>query len=755
MKTGTLLICLVAVLPRCSLGRISVPRLDGQCHLRRGDLNIGLLFSARGEGTEMLCSDGLFVPVALQLVESFKFAVEEINARQDVLPNITLGYAILDVCMDDLTALARSLYFMPNAQNSGLNSSEVDSEGTGFECSDELQYFNVFGIVGPHSSAQSVLVASLMSLFEIPVLGTHATSDELSDKSRFEFFMRLVPPDRFAAEGIVDFLLNYNMTYISLVYTDDPYGGNGAKQIESWTKKYGICIGYTAKIPTDAQQETYDSIAQHLIDNYKARAVVVFLTSPFLASRFFQAVDSFEIDSRYFVWIGGDSIVNFDLGSAANGLISFRYALGVHDTFFEHYKYLTPRNSSGNPWYPLLWKSLYDCEWDHGIGNRSSCYTYENTPKTDQVATEWMAKEIEGAWVYAYALDSLIRAECPEAFQDKGALHSCVSGRKLLPYMRNVTFEGVSGRITFDENGDMTGEFDVYQYEHLPDGTGVHQKVGRWDKKSHELSMDESALSWNVKTSLFDETALNEPPESVCSKPCKKRQYKMQQELACCWQCLYCRNNEYIVNGTGCDTCDSLTWPDDENGTTCIEIEPTFMRTSSPIAIGLLVISCIGIIVSVLVVCIYCKNRHVKLIKASGKELSAIVMSGILMAYLAVFAFVAKPTDSACYASFIGFNLSVTLIFGTVLLKTSRVYRIFDSGKRGMKKIRFVGTSFLIGCVAVVVVVQVGGNVFCEFLFSFHFRKTSYGTYIVPCDSIIWEFLLKGRDSFKSWRHKR
>ena len=50
-------------------------------------------------------------------------------------------------------------------------------------------------VVGMGTSRQAVMTANLLSMFNIPNLGIWATSDELSDKTRFEYFLRLLPPD--------------------------------------------------------------------------------------------------------------------------------------------------------------------------------------------------------------------------------------------------------------------------------------------------------------------------------------------------------------------------------------------------------------------------------------------------------------------------------------------------------------------------------------------------------------------------------
>ena len=165
----------------------------------------------------MRCSETLYSLDGPQFIEIIKYAIREVNMDENLLKNITLGHIILDTCTQSTVALARALSLVStnlktnitrgrnpgistlalNGQN-GKEMGNIDNnEYDTFDCGNRVNFFdNVAGTIGPGFSSASVLVASLLGLFEIPVLATFSTSDELSDKSRFNYFMRMVPPDR-------------------------------------------------------------------------------------------------------------------------------------------------------------------------------------------------------------------------------------------------------------------------------------------------------------------------------------------------------------------------------------------------------------------------------------------------------------------------------------------------------------------------------------------------------------------------------
>ena len=70
--------------------------------------------------------------------------------------------------------------------NSGDLEEELDeSETKNMTCYERTQNMQWVGIVGLSTSRKVVMVASLLSIFQIPSIGTLSSSDELSDKTRY------------------------------------------------------------------------------------------------------------------------------------------------------------------------------------------------------------------------------------------------------------------------------------------------------------------------------------------------------------------------------------------------------------------------------------------------------------------------------------------------------------------------------------------------------------------------------------------
>ena len=94
----------------------TVPELNPEPYMDLQDINIGLMVSIRRPSFTKYCADNWGSPEQSQLAEMLPFVVKQTNARTDILPNITLGYVVLDGCQRDVTALGKALSLIPRGK---------------------------------------------------------------------------------------------------------------------------------------------------------------------------------------------------------------------------------------------------------------------------------------------------------------------------------------------------------------------------------------------------------------------------------------------------------------------------------------------------------------------------------------------------------------------------------------------------------------------------------------------------------------
>ncbi|ERE66756.1 metabotropic glutamate receptor 7-like isoform 2 [Cricetulus griseus] len=78
----------------------------------------------------------------------------------------------------------------------------------------------------------------------IPQISYASTAPELSDDRRYDFFSRVVPPDSFQAQAMVDIVKALGWNYVSTLASEGSYGEKGVEsftQISKEADKVSLC----------------------------------------------------------------------------------------------------------------------------------------------------------------------------------------------------------------------------------------------------------------------------------------------------------------------------------------------------------------------------------------------------------------------------------------------------------------------------------------------------------------------------------
>lgn len=107
-------------------------------------------------------------------------------------------------------------------------------------------------------------------------------------------------------------------------------------------------------------------------------------------------------------------------------------------------------------------------------------------------------------------------------------------------------------------------------------------------------------------------------------------------------------------------------------------------------------ISTTGISISLSSAAVFYKFRKTPVVKFSFKELSYIMYSGMILAYCSTYLILATATELTCTLVRFIPGLSLTMIYGPLLVKTNRVSRIFSMSKKRFPKLRpkYLSTKF-------------------------------------------------------------
>lgn len=180
----------------------------------------------------------------------------------------------------------------------------------------------------------------------------------------------------------------------------------------------------------------------------------------------------------------------------------------------------------------------------------------------------------------------------------------------------------------------------------------------------------------------------------------------MLQGDTCCWICDKCEEFEYVLDEFTCKDCGYGHWPYPDKKS-CYQLDYRCLRWDSWFSLIPIAISCIGIVLTLIVVGLFIKNNDTPLVRASGRELSYLLLFGILLCYLNTFALIAKPSTFTCVTQRFGVGVGFSIIYGALLTKTNRISRIFDSASKSAQRPSCISPKSQVIITSSLIVVQV------------------------------------------------
>ena len=616
---------------------------------------------------------------AVEALEAMVFAIRSINEDNSILPNVNLTFDIRDTCSIDNKALENSLSYVTVPAVSSSNSREM---------------LAVSGIIGAgFFSHVSIAVASLFRLFQVPQISYGSSASELSDRVRFDYFFRTLPSDSFLARAMADVVNRFEWSYIIALHSDDSFGRNGLDVIlkniidgqNNVTKK---CTAIKISMPLVVSEDQYDAIVRDLNQPWVRNATVALLYGyKRQTTGIMKAIEKLLLDNpqsplRHITWVGCEALrVESQYHYLVRGMMRMEYKVNMSHGFQSYFTTATPQSASSNPYFRAYWEKKFNCTTGTNgcMDNSLNGYTQKNE----------ISSIIDAVYAFAHAVHGLIESHCSNHILCSDIMvhrsaGMAVNGTMIRDYLLyNLSFPGLSAdMVQFDSAGNDQSSYVVKNLQRRLDGSGYeYQSVGTWDP--HNLLNITGDVEWNSDSGQI--------PESVCSYPCENGSFRDYiRERDCCWTCRECPGDNMFSTGEVCSECEKGYSPNEQrNGCNLNPI--SYLSWSNPWGIVIVIVTILGLVLSASSAVIFLIFYKHKIIKASSRELSAILLSGLILCFLQPFFFLTQPSIGICTIRrfLVGFCFAVC--FSPLLVKTNRLHRIFNRSPEQFKtKPRFI-----------------------------------------------------------------
>ncbi|XP_075403984.1 vomeronasal type-2 receptor 1-like [Tenrec ecaudatus] len=680
--------------------------LNGYVDAKNHSLVIGGLFPVHYR--TIPANESILEPVSAKC-EGFNFrgfrwlktmihTIKEINERKDILPNTTLGYQIFDNCFAVSKSVESALVFLTGQEENKPNFR--NSTGA-----------YLAGMIGAGGSSLSIAASRILGIYYIPQVGYASTCSLLSDKYQFPTYLRTIPSDTAQSKAMVKLIQHFGWVWVGTIAADDDYGKYGVKIFKEEVESTSVCIAFSEVIPKIYYYEKMQQAIDSIKANKNARVIVLFASdidlSPFVLEIIYHNItDRTWIASE--AWITSALIAKPEYFPYFGGSIGFAIPRADIPGLKEFLYDVHPSKDPNDVLTIEFWQTAFNCTWpnssvpynvDHRMnmtGKEDRLYAMSDTFCTGEEKLEDLKNTYldvsqlritnnvkQAVYSMAYALDHL--AKCEEGYGPYIPGNTCAyvpdfEAWQLMFYLKTLNFITHNGdRITIDGNGDVTGYYDILNWQLNDNGEVDFVKIGEYifTESKFELVIKKNAtIFWNTESS--------ELPHSVCTETCLPGTRKgiRQGEPTCCFDCIPCADG-YVTLTPGqreCTQCDEDYWSNAQKSK-CVLKEVEFLAYDEALGFTLVILSIFGALVVSAVIIVYVLYRHTPLVNANDRGLSFLIQVSLGITVLSSMLFIGRPYDWSCKARQIILALGFSLCLSCILGKTISLFLAYRISK--------------------------------------------------------------------------
>ncbi|XP_078102129.1 extracellular calcium-sensing receptor-like [Sander vitreus] len=619
----------------------------------------------------------------LQYAQAMLFAIEEINNSTELLPGISLGYKIYDVC----GSIARSV----RVALALANGNEVLSALTEAPCTRPAQ---VQAIMGETSSSPCMAVATVIGPFHIPMISHFATCACLSDKTKYQSFLRTIPSDYYQSRALAQLVWHFGWTWVGAIRSNEDYGNNGMAIFTETAQHLGICLEYSVSF---FRTDPPDKI-QKIINIIKASTSKVIVT--FLSHMDIDIIIS-EMSNHNltgYQWVGTEAWIsdshtavmdnNHILDGAIGLSIPKAHVSGMREFMLD----VKPLNSSSNEMFSEFWETLFSCKFKQSkssAGNQRECTGHEDLTGVQNSFIDMSLMPIfnnvyKGVYAVAHALHNIL--SCNKTCNNKMQLDPLT----ILQQIKMIQFKTKEGdEVYFNENGDPAAKYEIINWQPTEHGIVDFVTVGLYDASlpaDEQLNLQNKSVIWAQNS--------QQVPLSVCSEKCPPGTRKVLQKgkPVCCYDCLTCAEGEIsnITDSITCVRCHPEFWSN-ERRDACVKKVAEFLSYEEIMGSLLTAASLFGTCITAVVAFIFFRYRKTPIVRANNSELSFLLLFALTLCFLCSLTFIGRPSEWSCMLRHTAFGITFVLCISCVLGKTIVVLMAFKATLPGSNVMKWFG----------------------------------------------------------------
>ncbi|KAM6174151.1 taste receptor type 1 member 1 [Erethizon dorsatum] len=586
------------------------------------------------------------------LFQAMRLSVEQINNSTALLPNVTLGYELYDVCSQ--SAIVYAVLHALSWQGTHL-----------MEMQENLHHYSpkAMAFIGPDSTDNAATATALLSPFLVPLISYQASSTVLSAKRLYPSFLRTIPSDRYQVETLVLLLQRFGWVWISLVGSSGDYGEQGVQALEDLATERGICIAYKGIVPFSAW--VGDKEMQGMMSGLaRARTtVVVVFASRQLARVFFGSVMLANLTGK--VWIASEDWAISTHIARMSGIQGIGMVLGVAiqqrlvpglEEFEEAYARAVkgaPRPCPRGSWCSI-----------NQLCRECQAFTAHTMPTLGAFSMNSAYNVYRAVYAVAHGLHQLLG--CASGSCSKGQVYPW----QLLEQIYKVNFLLHEDTVTFDKNGDPLSNYNIIAWD-WSGPTWNFRVIGSSTGPPVRLDINKTNIQWHGKD--------NQVPTSVCTRDCAEGHHRVVVGFYhCCFECVPCEAGTFLNKSDlyRCQPCGREEWSP-EASHTCFPRTVVVLTWHEPVSWVLLAANTLLLLLLVGTAGLFAWHLDTPVVRSAGGRLCFLMLGSLAAGSCSLYGFFGEPTQPACLLRQALFSLGFAIFLSCLTIRSFQLVIIF------------------------------------------------------------------------------
>uniref|UniRef100_A0A8D2KRM6 G-protein coupled receptors family 3 profile domain-containing protein n=1 Tax=Varanus komodoensis TaxID=61221 RepID=A0A8D2KRM6_VARKO len=614
----------------------------------------------------------------------------EINEDPQILPNISLGFHILNSYYTArmtfkaiLNLLSTQHRFVPNFKCHSQNNA-IALIGDSFDLSKHIYFQLTYGSFLPPQGA----------------------------KKQMPFLYQMVPNEAQQYLGVLRLLQHFRWMWIGLVAVHDDRGNRFLQTMVPMLSQHGICYEFILRFPKLAYMDEMIDMAwkdrKRFEIAFESKANVFFvygeppsfqilrillLVAPILGlpplGKVWILTSHWDFESVPLQRNWDTQTFHGSLSLSAHSNQPFRFLMFVQK--------VRPSWAKGDGFIQDFWEHAFNCLLSMAdlTQDKDSCLGDEKLETIPGILFEMnMTGHSYNVYNAVYAV-----AHALNAVYESSLKHRTWVGRERLAiqnvqpwqlhhFLSSIWFNNTAGdTVHFNENGELVAEFDVTNWLMFPNGSIARVKVGSLDPQA-------PAGQEHTRILLFLSASLQALPLSVCSNNCYPgySRKKKEREPFCCYDCTACPKGMISdrKDMATCIKCPEQQYPNNEQ-TQCLPRIPSFLSYGETLGIILTTLALSFSFITALVFGLFLKHKDTPIVKANNRSITYILLISLLLCFLCPLLFIGKPGEVTCPLRQIIFSTIFSVSLSSILAKTITVLLAFMATAPGSRMRKRMG----------------------------------------------------------------